>query len=390
MSAAPCPNREGPDRAPDGIAFFGGGTGGHLFPGIAVAERARERFPGVRTVFFRTSRAVEDRVFGGREVEMRSMTIAPPGRRPGGWLRYLRDVRVAARDALSAFGAGRWIVFGLGGYASLPGLVAARRRRAPAILLEQNRVAGKVTRLLAPWASAVCLSFPETRVRFSRRLEATGNPVRRDVIAAADDRRAEDRRVGPRPRGGRMTVLVVGGSQGAHGLNRGILEALPRLGAFSGRIRWIHVAGDADKDCMREAYRTHGWDAEVLAYSADLPRLMARSDLVLSRAGGTTLAEIAVIGVPAVLVPYPHHRDRHQSWNARTLEERGAAIVVEEPMLDSGSLRNVFEDILFVPERLEAMGRSARSIARPMASDSVLDLALDLSKSCRSLSASFS
>jgi UDP-N-acetylglucosamine--N-acetylmuramyl-(pentapeptide) pyrophosphoryl-undecaprenol N-acetylglucosamine transferase len=141
---------------------------------------------------------------------------------------------------------------------------------------------------------------------------------------------------------------------------------------------------------MTEAYRRNGWGAEVLSYSADLPRLMAESDLVLGRAGGTTLAEIAVIGVPAVLVPYPHHRDRHQHLNARSFEEGGAACVLDERTLDPGSLRKVFEDILFVPERLEAMGRSARSMARPGASDSVLDLALDLSKSCRSPSASFS
>jgi UDP-N-acetylglucosamine--N-acetylmuramyl-(pentapeptide) pyrophosphoryl-undecaprenol N-acetylglucosamine transferase len=205
--------------------------------------------------------------------------------------------------------------------------------------------------------------------------------VRREVVEAASDRAsaspAEKGAAEPR------TVLVAGGSQGARAVNAAILDALGKLEDLKEKICWIHVTGDADKIHMTEAYRTHGWKADVLAYSAQLPRLMARSDLFLGRAGGTTLAELAVLGLPAVLIPYPHHRDQQQLRNARYLEERGGARVIPQDDLSPESLRRVFEELLFVPERLSAMGRSLQGLARPDAADAVVDLAVDLSRTCR-------
>jgi len=366
----------------DAIAFFGGGTGGHIFPGIAVGERARERFPGCRAVFFRTSRSVEETVFEGRDLETRILSLGQPGRNPAGWLRYWREVRRAKQEILSVLRQGFQVAFGLGGYSSLPGILAAGKARIPVILLEQNRVAGRVNCLMAPFVAAVSCSYGDTRLRFPRRQEWTGNPVRREVLDAAVRRRTS----GPPSR--KHTVLVVGGSQGARGLNLALRDALPALGDFLERIHWIHVTGDADKMTMTEAYRIQGWGADVLAYSHDLPELMARSDIFLGRAGGTTLAELAVMGLPSVLVPYPYHRDQQQFLNARALEERGGARVIAETDLNAGSLRRVFEEILLVPERLEAMGRSARSFARPDAADRILDLAVGLSRRCQPVSES--
>lgn len=367
-----------------GLAFFGGGTGGHIYPGIAVAERARARFPDCRIVFFRTTRSVEDRVFEGTSFEIRPLEIRPPGRSPLAWLRYLRAARRARAAIRQELRGGGWVGLGLGGYASLPGILAARRQGAPVILLEQNRVPGRVNRLFSRFVDAVSCAYPETGLPGCRRRVVTGNPVRESVLRAAAARDARG------PCEGRRTVLVFGGSQGAHGINQRVHDALAELSDLLERIRWIHIAGHADKDYMTEAYRRCGWEAEVLSYSQDLPGLMARSDLALCRAGGTTLAELTVVGLPSILVPYPHHRDAHQTWNAQALVERGGARVLNEAELNAESLRQVFEDVLFVPDTLEAWSRSARSLARPDASDAVLDLAVDLRQRCQPDSERFS
>ena len=364
------------------IAFFGGGTGGHLFPGISIAERAKERFPGCRAVFFRTSRAIEEKVFAGRGLETLPIRIGAPGGLSG-WVRYLSQALKAEPMIRQVLSRGFDAAFGLGGYASMPGILAARALGLPVILLEQNAVAGRVNRLLSPIASAVACSFEGTRLRLAARAVVTGNPLRREVLEAA--------RAGVRSSTGAVkTVLVVGGSQGAGALNRAVRDALPGLLELREKIYWIHVAGDADKDAMTEAYRKTGWHAEVHAFTPDLPRLMARSDLVVGRAGGTTLSEIAALGVPSVLVPYPHHGDQHQRRNAEAFVRSGGAVLVDESQLEPESIRRVFRDVLFAPERLSAMGRCVQALARPNAADAILDLAVELKNRCPPASASFS
>jgi UDP-N-acetylglucosamine--N-acetylmuramyl-(pentapeptide) pyrophosphoryl-undecaprenol N-acetylglucosamine transferase len=205
--------------------------------------------------------------------------------------------------------------------------------------------------------------------------------VRREVLDAAAER-VSRRASTPRGTAERRTVLVVGGSQGALGLNAALRRALGGLSRFRERIHWIHLAGDADKMNMSDAYAIDGSSARVLGFSPDLPRLMAESDLVIARAGGTTLAELAVIGVPSVLVPYPHHRDAHQLENARHLVDGGAAVLVPEASLDAEILGGIFDDILFAPKRLEDMGTRARGLARPDAADAILNLALSFERPC--------
>jgi len=360
----------------EAMAFFGGGTGGHLYPGIALAERAVERFPGCRVVFFRTSRSVEEKCFEGRGVEARRIAIRVPTGSALGWIKYSLDVARARREIRRELAKGFDVAFGLGGYASVPGILAARAERIPVILLEQNRVAGRVNRLFAPHVSAISCSCQETARDLKGRAKFTGNPVRKDVLEAARIRSARS------DAGAVRTVLVFGGSQGASGINHAVAGALRGLEEFRQIIRWIHVTGDADKEDMQEAYRKHRWNARVLAYAPDLPYLMAESDLALARAGGTTLAELAVIGLPAVLVPYPYHKDQHQLQNAQLLLDRGGAMLLEEKDLTSDSLRRVFRDVLLASEKLEAMGRNARAASRPDAADRVIDLALGIKRPC--------
>ena len=160
-------------------------------------------------------------------------------------------------------------------------------------------------------------------------------------------------------------------------------EQLEGLSEYREKIHWIHVAGDADKKEVEKAYLDQGWEAEVVDYLKDLPHLLSHSDLVITRAGGTIVAELAVLGVPAVFVPYPHHKDQHQLKNAEALERAGGAILVPEEELGADVLRTIVEEILFEPARLLEMEDRALSLGRPDAADAVLDLILELKETCQ-------
>ncbi len=371
------------------LAIIGGGTGGHLTPGLSLAERALDRFPGSSVLFFRTRRAVEGQVFAGArpEIEVEELDLSPPGRSPISWGLFLAQafrasVRISSElrrrrpDALVA----------LGGYPCVPGLWAARRQRVPIVLLEQNQTPGRAVRWSSRWADVVACTGEIARDRLPGgaargRVVVTGNPLRRSVLDAAASRahRRAERRAQDLPRRSeRRSVVVVGGSQGARSINRAIESSLGRLTSYRSRILWTHITGIADKDRMVEAYRRDGWDARVFAYAPDLPAFLAEADLVIARAGGTTVAELAAIGAPAVLVPYPHHRDRHQLQNARFLVDAGAAQLLKEEKMGPEEVHGLIEGLLFDDARLDAMEEAALQVARPDAADRVLDAILRL------------
>ncbi len=353
------------------VALCGGGTGGHLFPGLALCEALERSDPPCRVTLFRTRRSVEDDVLCGRDVETVAMELAPPGRGLLGRLRFLgqlaREVSALRRHIASA---GVDVVVGLGGYASVPGIVAARLSHVPVILLEQNATPGKVNRLLGPLAECIAVPDGESVGGFGAwralvRLAETGNPLRRDVLEASRWRSGRD--AGERRRsigaGDRRVLVVMGGSQGARSINRFVTDALERCRQYSDKIYCIHISGTADKETVEAAYRRCGWEARVAAFDPELPRALAAADLVLARAGGSTTAELAAIGVPSILVPFPGHGDRHQLKNAHALARCGAARVLEEGRFDVEPFESVL-DCLFDDCGLEAMQRAARSAGR--------------------------
>lgn len=361
---------------PHALAFFGGGSGGHLYPGLALVEWAREKDPGFRAVFFRSGRRVEESVLSGGALETQALPLTPPVNARAS-LRYFREVRAALPRLRRLLRDGFDGVVGLGGYASLPGIIAARRERLPVLLLEQNAVPGRVNRLLSRWADAVSCPDESVARLMHGRGRATGNPVRRAVIAARQSRRERSRDPFSR------RVLVVGGSQGASGLNRAVCAALGDLAPLCERIEWLHVTGDADLEMVRTAYREGGWRARVESFVADLPRWMEECDLALSRAGGTTLAELTAAGVPSILVPYPHHRDRHQFRNAEVLAQAGAAVIVPEERVTAGVLRRLFDEVLLDEQRLREMERASAELGKPDAAERVLRLLGELGTRCR-------
>lgn len=342
------------------VVIAGGGTGGHLFPGIAVA-RALERRGGLRVFFLGGEHGIEAEVLpqAGFRFELVSVRgLRGTGLR--GLLRLARQGPSALGRALRALARERpHLVVGLGGYASMPGLAAAVLRRVPIVLLEQNAEPGLVTRAFAPFARRICVSFEETVGRLGRRAVWTGNPVRLPAEAPP-----------PPPGRARLGLLVFGGSAGARRLNEVLPDAIAACGE---RFAVLHQTGERDREEVAERYRRRGLDATVVGFIEDMAAAYARSDLVVCRAGATTLAELAVFGRPAVLVPYPLAAGDHQRRNAEALVEAGAAWMLLDRELEVSSLASLLREAASDRALLRAMAERARRLGRPEATERVVE-----------------
>jgi UDP-N-acetylglucosamine--N-acetylmuramyl-(pentapeptide) pyrophosphoryl-undecaprenol N-acetylglucosamine transferase len=347
------------------VVIAGGGTGGHLFPGIALADALARR--GVGIVFVGTAGGIEARVVPTTPYPLRLL----PGRQlrgggPGGALLGLVTAGGAALRAVTLLGAvGPALVVGVGGYASVAVVVAAALRRVPSVLLEQNVVPGAANRLLARLAAAVCVGFAESGAFFpAGRTIHTGNPVRDGVVR-------------PRKPHADPTVLVFGGSAGAHRLNVAVLEAFTRLGRTR-RMRVVHQTGLADVETVRTGYARLGIDADVVPFIADMGAAYATADVVVARAGAMTCAEVTAVGLPAILVPYPHAADDHQRRNAEVLVAAGAAEMILDRDLTGEHLGARLVALLDAPDRRAELAARARALGRPDAAERVADACLRL------------
>ncbi len=359
------------------VVLAGGGTGGHLFPGLAVAEELRRQAPQMRLTFAGTGRSFERRHVAAAGFEFLALRCRPA---PSSWWRAGQFVlaNLAGYRAASQFikKTGVSLVVGLGGYASAPMARAAVSRGIPLILLEQNAVAGRVTRWLAPSASLVCLAFEEARqgLPTGGPLRVTGNPVR----AAFSAEKARDNAVRIRPV---RRLVVLGGSHGARDLNRAVPQALQRLKRQLRDWRIIHQSGREDHARTVERYRRRGLPAEVTPFIEDVPSLLAAADLAICRAGGTTLAELAITATPAVLVPYPYAKDDHQRKNADALVAAGAARCVDSrddraPLSDR--LAMALGDLISDAHPRKVLAGGMRKYARPDAAWQVAAIIRDL------------
>mgnify|MGYP000032388953 FL=1 len=357
------------------IAIGGGGTGGHLFPGIAVAEEFRRRFPETRVLFISRGNDFERQALGRAGFPLAA--IAVEGLRGRGrWqkLRAAAKLPIALLQAarhLRAFGPD--LVLGLGSYAAGPVVLAGRLLGAPVALCEQNSRPGATNRLLARFAARVFVSFPETAAAFPEGKACwTGNPLRRGIAAAAEAPGP------PSPDPGRFTLLVLGGSQGAHRLNTALIEALPALAALGGRLFVLHQTGSADEEAVRAAYAGAGIPARVEAFFHDMAAAYRRADLVVCRAGATTVAEITALGRPAIFVPFPYAAADHQTENALRLVAAGAAEMIPEAELTGARLAERLAELMREPALLAERGRRAAALGRPRAAAAVVDECLRL------------
>mgnify|MGYP005840346989 CR=1 FL=1 len=351
------------------VMILAGGTGGHVYPALAVAEELRSR--GVPVVWMGTRRGLEARVvpaagFDMAWVEVRGLRGKSAAARLAAPLMLVR----ALAQALAAVARRRpRLVLGMGGYVSGPGALAAWLLRRPLLIHEQNAVAGLTNRLLGRLAAAVLEGFQGAWPRPGAVF--TGNPVRASIAALGRQPAAErTARSGP-PR-----LLVVGGSLGAQALNRSVPAALARL-PEQRRPEVRHQAGASTLEVAREAYREHGVAATVSAYIDDMAGAYAWADLAVCRAGALTVAELATAGLPAVLVPFPHAVDDHQRANAAYLADAGAALLLPEAELSAERLGELLDSLLGEDSRRAEMARAARALGRPDAAARVADLCLE-------------
>ena len=356
-----------PDRA---ILIMAGGTGGHVYPALAVAERLKAK--GFSLCWLGTGRGLEARVVPAQGYPLARITVSGL-RGKGLWRRLLAPpmLLIALWQALRVLRRVRPVAaLGMGGFASGPGGVAAWLLRVPLLIHEQNAVAGLTNRLLAPLAVAVLAAFPtafQGRLgrKNGRKPIICGNPVRPAIagLPGPAARFAGRDRQSPR-------LLILGGSLGAKRLNEALPEALAALGAdCAPQVR--HQCGPRHLAATRAAYQARSLEARISAFIDDMAAAYAWADLVVCRAGALTISELAAAGVGAVLIPFPHAVDDHQTENARHLTAAGAALLLPEAELNPARLARLLRTLFAAPERLRRMAGKARALARPEAAEQV-------------------
>jgi UDP-N-acetylglucosamine--N-acetylmuramyl-(pentapeptide) pyrophosphoryl-undecaprenol N-acetylglucosamine transferase len=338
------------------VIIAGGGTGGHLFPAIALGEELKRQRPGIEILYVGSSFGLEAKLIppSGLKYELfpvhgfTGLSAPEQGR-------AVVELIKASKGAFKTLLRFRPdLVVSAGGYASVPTSLAAIAMRTPLLLMEQNVRPGLANRLLWRFARKVCVGFEEARPFFSsRKVEVTGNPVRFRTVTA-------DGKVG-----GDSPILVLGGSSGAHRLNLGVLGALKILGKTVIKRPVVHQTGEADKELVVRGYRELGWEGEVVPFIDDIAEALGRAGLVIARSGAVTVSEIAVAGRAAIFVPYPFHRDQQQELNARVLERAGGAIVIKDDDNLAANLADKLRELLADPAKLIQMASHALSAARP-------------------------
>jgi len=348
------------------VVVAGGGTGGHVFPGLAVARELKSRDIAVHWLGAERgleAELVPERGFPITLVELEGMQARSAGA-------AIRAVSLLPRAIATAVHTVRALqpvaVIGVGGYASAAGLAAAGLQGIPVVLQEQNSIPGWTNRFLAPFADLICCGFEDAVAAFpSMPAEWTGNPVRADFFSVPDVT------VGARPR-----LLVLGGSQGSLFLNRALPQVLPLLKAAGIEVEVRHQAGVRWAEVVRTAYSDLKIDAEVTAFLAQPWQSMAAADLVIARSGALTVSELAAAGRGALLVPFAAAAGNHQEFNARSLERAGGAVVLTEDEAPPQRIAEVLLGLLRDPGCLERMGLCARKMALPGAAARIAERVL--------------
>src|SRR5262249_24779079 len=341
------------------------GTGGHVFPALAVAQEWLRRDAKREVVFVGTERGLEAKLV--RQAGFPLETIRSAGLKGIGGMKFARNAALllpAMWDSASIlrrheFAAG----FGVGGYAAGPVMLVAALRSLPTIIFEPNAAPGFTNRVLAEMVTRVATGFDSPDAHWSRKVVVTGSPVRPEFFAC-----------GPRPPGPPFRLLITGGSQGSLAINRGGVAALERLAVRKEQLSIVHQTGERDHNAVRVAYARHNWRAEVLPFLPNMPERFAQADLIVGRSGAITVAEIAAAGRAAIFIPFGAATDHHQLRNAQVMERAGAARLIPERELTPERLASEILSLVDHAERLPEMEQRARELARPRATREIVDL----------------
>jgi UDP-N-acetylglucosamine--N-acetylmuramyl-(pentapeptide) pyrophosphoryl-undecaprenol N-acetylglucosamine transferase len=355
------------------VLIAGGGTGGHLYPGIAVARALLARVPDAHVTFVGTATGIESRVVPREGFTLDVIRSAGlKGKSLPSLARGLFLLPASALDAWQVITRRRpSVVIGVGGYSSGPVVALAALRGIPTLLMEQNAVPGLTNRLLSSLVSAAAVTYDESLALFGRKAFVAGNPVRPEFFG-------EEAYAEHSSPPGAARVLVFGGSQGAHAINVAMVEAAPQLAAAAPAVAITHQSGERDLEMVRDGYRRAGLEARVEPFLFAMDREMKAADLVVCRSGATTLAELTAAARPSILVPFPGATDDHQRRNAEVLAKVGAAKMVDQRELTGERLATEILALSANEVERRRMGQAAARLARPDAARVIVDRILEL------------
>jgi UDP-N-acetylglucosamine--N-acetylmuramyl-(pentapeptide) pyrophosphoryl-undecaprenol N-acetylglucosamine transferase len=363
------------------LIIAGGGTGGHLFPGIAVAEEFLARNPSNEVLFVGTERGIEARAVpaAGYRLEL----ISAAGIRGKRGLSQIKGIAMMiygyaqSRKVLKTFRPD--MVLGVGGYASLPMVLAARGMQIPNFIHEQNAIPGQTNRLLARFADRVFITLEESARYFPKEtILLTGNPLRRQILEQVKKQNSPSippfsKRGSERSEQGGFCLFVFGGSQGAHAINVAMVSALPFLKQGPVKLEIVHQTGENDCEAVAAGYRAAGVEARVTPFISDMAAEYARADMIVCRAGATTIAEVTACGKTCLFIPFPHAVDDHQRKNAEALLKKGACFMLLEQELSGETLADTISRVAKDPELAQRTGELAFSLAKLDAARIIVD-----------------
>jgi UDP-N-acetylglucosamine--N-acetylmuramyl-(pentapeptide) pyrophosphoryl-undecaprenol N-acetylglucosamine transferase len=353
------------------LMIAGGGTGGHLFPGIAIAEEFLARDSSNEVLFVGTEKGIEARVVP--QLGYRLECISAAGLRGKGGMSQVKGLTMLlyaysqSRKILKQFRPD--LVLGVGGYSSGPVVLAARGLQIRRFIHEQNAIPGMTNKILARFVESAFISLDESAKFFPEATTLlTGNPVRKEILNANASPLCRDTEGS-----GSLNLLIFGGSAGAHSINRAVMEALPHLRGRRDELTITHQTGVNDLEEVRDAYRQEGFEATVVPFIADMANAYGAASLVVCRAGATTIAEVTVSGKACIFIPYPHAVDDHQRRNAEALLKKEAGFMLLERELTGESLARQIGELMDDPARITAAGENARKLARLDAAKVIVD-----------------
>jgi UDP-N-acetylglucosamine--N-acetylmuramyl-(pentapeptide) pyrophosphoryl-undecaprenol N-acetylglucosamine transferase len=354
------------------IAIAGGGTGGHLFPGIAIAEEFIKRDAATEVIFIGTQKGIESRLLDSRGYVLKTIDIeGVTGRGIRGLMKGAFQIPKSmwqSRKILKHFSPD--MVFGVGGYASGPAVLAARLMNIPTAIAEQNAIPGMTNKILGHFVDRIFVTYEQTRAAFPpRKVIVSGNPVRASFTAQRFRTKKEKNC---------RQLLIFGGSQGAEAINRSVIEMLPQLKGRKEKICVMHQTGVRQLEEVKKVYEHFGIEAEVTSFIVDMAQAYADAELIICRAGATSLAEITAAGKAAILIPYPWAANDHQLKNAQAMKAEGAAEIIEEKELSGSRLFGVVESLLGDASKLRKMEMNASRISKTGAAATIVDECMKL------------